>query len=126
MPDYLEDFDEVGGSKFEDRNYLNQFPGTHELTITKFELSQTGRAAVAEFKGRDGKEYTQIFKLDTDEEWKRERSIKELRQLAGAARNVHPATIKRATLFEGVIGLDVKAVVAENKNGFFTVKFESA
>jgi len=39
---------------------------------------------------------------------------------------VHPATIKRATLFEGVIGLDVKAVVAENKNGFFTVKFESA
>ncbi len=126
MPDYLEGFDEVSGSKFEDRNYLNQFPGIHELTITKFELSKTGRAAVAEFKDRDGKEFTNVFKLDTDEEWKRERSIRELRQLAGAARNVNPATIKRATLFEGVVGGDVKAIVAANKNGFFIVKFESA
>src|SRR5260370_13503052 len=119
MPDYLEDFDEVGNSKFEERNYLNQFPGTHNLKITKFELSKTGRAAVAEFKDDEGKEFTNIFKLDTDEEWKRDRSIRELRQLAGAARYVNPATVKRATLFEGVVGASVKVTVSENQKGFF-------
>ena len=126
MPDYLEDFDTVGGSKFEERNYLNQFPGIHELTITKFELSKTGRAAVAEFKDEDGKEFTHVFKLDTALDWQRERAMRELRQLAGAARGVNPAIIKRATLFDEVVGASVKATIAENKNGFFVVKYEPA
>jgi len=126
MPDYLEDFDTVGVSKFEERNYLNQFPGTHQLTITRFERSKTGRAVVAEFEDDKGTQFTALFKLDTELDWQRERTIRELRQLAGAARDVNPGTITLATLFEGVEGAPIKATVAPNKNGFKVVKYESA
>jgi len=113
----------------ENRQYLNQFEGTHRLRIDRVEISKTGKFWVREYMVLDSPNLTglvaDMLDMTPQQAWQRERALSDAKKFVGAALGKNPRLVKKTDLDAAtgpestILGREVIATVAPSKNPEF-------